>query len=202
MDEPEETDESLVGSVDEQVGDDVAIPIESGQIQFRAEVPRSAGLTDWFPAPTVVPICIVPVRVAAAVGVEVQVRNQLETDTTVHALAPHVRRRIGIGGLIGGYVTRERIPDERTWTWLGIYVAIAISVEANDIQLAEFPNLDQAVIIDVVVSPDRHLEGLRRGEIRPTGIGGRDRDGRGTNSQRRKGYYGTRWLRRRHLLIG
>ena len=69
-DKPEQAVELLVGSVDEQVGDDVAIPVERG-----LKLPLA--VTNRFPTATIVPMRIPLVRVAAAVGVEIQVLHQL-----------------------------------------------------------------------------------------------------------------------------
>ena len=135
---------------DVQVGQRVAVALESGGI-------RRGGRPNGQPAFARVPVGIAGVRAAVAVGVKIECnlavavgaqfvagthrnRRRGRVVIVVGQGAAHARRRDGVGGSVGRGVG------------LGIHRAVAVHIVADDIQVGQVVDLNEAVVVAVVVN--------------------------------------------------
>ena len=136
----EQADELARAAVDEQTGDGMAVAL---QRSVERAVRRTVGsLADRHPARPAVPVGRIGRRDAPVVVlIEIQIRHQLVAAAPVRR-TPHARHRQGKGRRIG--------PRRRR--------AVPVQVMAHGVQLGQRRDRDQAVVVPVVVVPDRDRE--------------------------------------------
>ena len=136
----EQADGLARAAVDEQAGDGMAVaPQRRGEGPIRRPV---GPLADRRPARAAVPVGRIGRRdLSVVVSVKIQIRRQLVAAAPVRRTS-HARRRQGKGRRVGR--RRRR--------------AVPIQVMAHGVQLGQRRDRDQAVVVPVVVVPDRDRE--------------------------------------------
>ena len=144
------------GAADEEVADGVPVPVEE-----RRE--RRVTRADGRPAAAAVPVGVLGIGLAAAVGVEVQVCSQFVA-VAGRDVAAHVALGVGEGagvnatggaGVIGPVLPRHR--------------AVAVQVPPHGVEPVEAVHVDQAVVVLVVVILEGR--GLYRIDVLPRQVG-------------------------------
>ena len=147
---PEQADPVLRGPVDEQVGQGMAVALEEGregitvwEDQATARVDPARVDPDGRPAGAIVPVGVVLIDDAAPIGVEIQVCRQLVAAASAPSGTPHAQR------------TLEKRRAVRRPVRPGIRPAVTVQVIAQNIELRQRGDLDEAVVVDIVVPVSR-----------------------------------------------